>query len=315
MAKDKQMTPEDFFAGMASKVKVLGEAAKTTPAGFLKDEELMSLFNLHESDKTIDFDFIKVAFGVDKNRKKFIRFGYVVTSEEYSGTQMSDMVTIDMSSDEAFLKCMKRVMVTLQKLGIDTREWEPNEVIANCTEAFKELNRSKPSGQMTLSIYTPPKKNPKDTPKSYLNKNIIRVFHEGPGAEDDDEESNVAGVESEEVDYLALAAEADNDDEDAQATLQAKSKELGLATKDFNNMSWEEVGQYIIDNSAEPEEEEEPEQPEVDDDDPATWVGLTATYDGEEVELKSYNVRKKTFEAYAADSDATYTVTADDLEW
>lgn len=62
----------------------------------------------------------------------------------------------------------------------------------------------------------------------------------------------------------------------------------------------------------ETEEEEEETISETPDD---TWIGLTAIYEGGEVELTKWNPRKKVFTVYSETEDETYTVSPDDLTW
>lgn len=259
---EARISENQFLARLKKKKKILASAAKELPKGFLSDEEIVALFELDKSDKLIEFKLSKVSFGVDKNGSEFFRFGYIVTTEEYKGTNLSEMFTLDAKNDDNYAKAATRMYQKFQRFGYDTTEWE--DALELLMPAINELNEAKPEGQMTLGSYTPDLKKGQTKKRTFVNYNIVKVY--GPGAEDDDEEED---------DDEGVAVEGDEPDDDGEG-------------------------------------EEESEVSETPDE---SWVGLTAVYEGGEVELKKWNARKKQFTVYSEAEDAEYIVKPDDLEW
>lgn len=264
---EARISQSQFLARLKKKKSVLASAAKSTPQGFMDDAEVIALFELDKSSKTVDFQISKIGFGIDKNKNEFFNFVYVVTGpDEYKGTRLSENFILDAKDEDRQQKAANRMYQRFQRFGYDTSEWA--DALEQLFAAIDEVNEAKPTGIMTVGSYTPPVKKKGDTPRTYVQLGVVRMYSEGDEGDE----------EAEEEEEESVATDTDADDEAA-------------------------------------DEGEEDASDDVSETPDASWVGLTAIYDGGEVELKKWNARKKLFTVYSEEEDQEYTVKPDDLEW
>lgn len=233
MAKSEaKVTADDFIKSLQSKKKMLATAAKTKAGSFLEDSDIIEKYDLSEDNKvTLNGKVAKVAYGWAKQDKKrpYLSFYYVVDD----GTQLPSVYRE--FGDE---KGAARTMGELQRLGVDTTEWEDDEISKNIVNSAVKLTKSTPSVSLTLGVWG-----------------------------DDGDRLNI-GVK---LAGKSAKRHDDGDDEDDEDEDEPKSK------KSSRSASEKSSGGSKGKSKAKPEPEDD-DTDDFDQDDPSTWIDYECSF-------------------------------------
>jgi hypothetical protein len=327
-----------YIAKMKRHMKTLKEAAKKTHGGgYLGDREFMDLLEVPEEEGSkliIGAKLTRFQHGTDKNGDIFFRPSYVVTEGEHAGTPFSEIISLPDKDSERFQRGVNSLFRILQRLNVDTMNWDDDELIENIYASADELTESKPSIKMSISRYINPNKEDDhrmnltilgatETPKGKMS--FAGKTKSTKASKDDEVEEEVEEeTESVEYDFAQLGADADEGDSDSIETLETLAAEHELDPNDYPD-SWADLAAALADleggeeaeEDAEEEAEEEPAPKKVSGKPkPKGTKGKADLGDDKPVTVKVVSYNAKSNEYVVADNNGDeYEISADDIQW
>lgn len=185
MAKDQaQVSESAFIARLKKKEATLKKAAKVQAQTYLQDSDVIELFGLDSDTRhVVTATLTSVRFGVSKKGDEYFSFSFVVSEGEHKGVNLPSVYCqIDTTDSEKEEKSFGRIMGNFQRLGYDTAEWGPGDLV----EAAKEASKDKPVVKLSLSCW---QKDANSDPR--LNMNVISLVNQAATEEAEDEEEEV----------------------------------------------------------------------------------------------------------------------------
>lgn len=296
-----QGTPSKaLMAKLKKSQKTLSKVRKNkAPAGFMKDEELIKIFDLKAGKGTTTKCQLRSAAMKEHDGQLIVEIRYIVVEGPAKSTPLSEAFWFNFDDEDSLAKSFEQLCFTLQKMGFETDELTTEDIPA----LVEELTSDKPFLILYVSCYKA--KAGKKKGQLCVGVRVNGTYDPDDDGESDDEDDPEESTEDDEEEDSEDSEE--EDDEDAES--------------DSDDAEDEDEGDDDESESDDEPEEEEEDEDGFDEDDPGTWVGYEAFVKPPKAKAKfkaeiiSYSKRTKKLKV-KSDKGASYDILAEHvIDW